>query len=42
MLTTGTAKSMLMRDRLDWNRPHLNWLSKAFYSVKFRRRHDPK
>ena len=25
------ARSLVMRDRLDWNRPHLNWLTDKIY-----------
>ena len=36
-----TAKSMLTRDRMDWNRPHLMYLLPSLYYgfKKFRRRH---
>lgn len=34
------ARSMLLRDRLDWNRPHVNWLSDAYYALRFPRKHD--
>lgn len=25
------AKSFLISDRMDWRKPHLNWVSKGFY-----------
>ncbi len=25
------AKSVIMRDRLDWNKPHLQWLPGSLY-----------
>lgn len=28
------AKPMLVRERMDWNRPHLHWLPKALYFNK--------
>ncbi len=40
MLTTETARALLMRDRLDWNRPHVNWLTRSFYALRFPRKHD--
>ena len=33
-----TARTMLVRDRLDWRRPHLNWLSAALYGFGLKRR----
>ena len=30
-MTLQAAKSMLMRERMDWNRPHLNWIADHFY-----------
>lgn len=32
------AKSMFVRDRLDWNRPHLNWVQTVYYSTRRRQR----
>ncbi|TCP22871.1 hypothetical protein EV656_105173 [Rhodovulum adriaticum] len=26
-----TAQSMMMHDRLDWNKPHLKWISNRLY-----------
>lgn len=26
-----SAKSMLVRDRMDWRKPHVPWLSNKFY-----------
>ena len=26
------AQSMLLRDRMDWRKPHLNWIANAFYN----------
>lgn len=40
MMSTSIARTFLMRDRLDWNRPRLNWMSRALYSARHRRRHD--
>ncbi len=25
------ARSMILNDRLDWNKPHLRWISNRFY-----------
>ena len=31
------AKPMFVRERMDWRRPHLNWLSDTFYrTIGFR------
>lgn len=26
-----TAQALMMRDRMDWRKPHLNWISGRFY-----------
>jgi len=26
-----TAQSMLIRDRMDWRKPHLNWVPERIY-----------
>ncbi|ARE41054.1 hypothetical protein RGUI_2913 [Rhodovulum sp. P5] len=26
-----TAQSLLLRDRMDWRKPHLKWMSDSFY-----------
>lgn len=31
------ARALLTRDRMDWNRPHLNWLNDQLYNF-FRKR----
>jgi hypothetical protein len=31
-MTLHLAKSLFMNDRLDANRPQLNWVARAFYS----------
>ena len=28
-----SAKQMLVRDQLDWNKPHLNWLPEWAYRL---------
>lgn len=35
-MTLVTAKTMLVRDRLDWRTPHLRWIPKGFYRRFFR------
>lgn len=29
-----TAKTFFTQDQLNWNRPHLRWLSNKFYRLK--------
>ncbi len=29
------AQSLLLRDRADWNKPHLNWLPSGLYRSFF-------
>ena len=31
------ARSIVVRERMDWNRPHLAWIPRAFYSAKRRK-----
>ncbi len=31
MRTLQAARSILVQDRMDWNRPHLAWLPKRLY-----------
>lgn len=33
-----TARFTLVRDRMDWKRPHLPWVPKSLYSRVLRRR----
>ncbi|SES14060.1 hypothetical protein SAMN04490244_10669 [Tranquillimonas rosea] len=28
------ARASLVRDRMDWNRPHLGWLSNKLYRLR--------
>lgn len=28
-----TARQILVRDRMDWNRPHLGWISEKLYRL---------
>jgi len=30
-MTLQTAKYALLRERMDWNRPHLRWLPNSVY-----------
>lgn len=30
-MTLQAAKSMLVRDRMDWRKPHVPWISMKFY-----------
>ena len=30
-MTLMTAKTMLVRDRMDWHKPHLSWLPARVY-----------
>ena len=30
-MSLQAAKSMLVRDRMDWRKPHVTWLSSKFY-----------
>lgn len=32
-MTLLTAKSLLVQDRMDWNKPHLSWLSARIYRL---------
>lgn len=40
MMTTALAKSLLVRDRLDWTQPRGTWIARAFYARRFPRKHD--
>lgn len=31
MMTLQAARSILVKERMDWNRPHLNWLPGRLY-----------
>ncbi len=37
-MNTQIARAFLVRDRLDWRRPHLSWLSAALYGFGLKRR----
>ncbi|PTN01662.1 hypothetical protein C8N32_11161 [Rhodovulum imhoffii] len=30
-MNLNTAQAMLIRDRMDWRKPHLMWISDKFY-----------
>ncbi|SIO37877.1 hypothetical protein SAMN05444722_1769 [Rhodovulum sp. ES.010] len=30
-MTLQSAQAILMRDRMDWRKPHLNWISDRYY-----------
>ncbi len=30
-MTLVTARSLLLSDRMDWRKPHLNWVSNRLY-----------
>lgn len=30
-MTLMTARALLITDRMDWNRPHLNWMTEWVY-----------
>lgn len=32
-MNTFTARALLVQDRMDWNRPHLNWLPNGLYRL---------
>jgi hypothetical protein len=32
-MAPNTAKSLLMQDRMDWNRPHLRWFPNRVYRL---------
>lgn len=32
-MNTHIARAMLVQDRMDWNRPHLNWLPSGLYRL---------
>ncbi len=32
-MTLDTARSLLVRDRMDWNKPHLNWMPGKLYRL---------
>ncbi len=36
-MTLLTAKTILVRDRMDWHKPHLNWMSNSVYRFLRRR-----
>lgn len=33
-MTLVTAKTFMVRDRLDWRTPHLRWLPKSVYKLR--------
>lgn len=35
-MTLNNAKTVFLRERLDWNRPHLNWVQNIYYSARRR------
>ncbi len=38
-MTLVTANALLLRDRLDWGRPHLAWLPrKAYWNLRRKQR----
>lgn len=37
-MNMNSARALLVRDRLDWRRPHLSWISRALYGFGLRRR----
>jgi hypothetical protein len=32
-MTLDTARALLVRNRMDWNRPHLPWVPGRFYRM---------
>lgn len=32
------AKTVFLQERMDWNRPHLNWVQSIYYSTRKQRR----
>lgn len=37
-MTLDTAKYYLVRERMDWKRPHLRWVPNALYTLIVRTR----
>ncbi len=36
MMTLQHAKTVFLRERLDWSRPRLNWIARALYGHRRR------
>ncbi|KPA22169.1 hypothetical protein shim_16160 [Shimia sp. SK013] len=33
-MNLNTAKHLLVRDRMDWHKPHANWLAQTMYRLR--------
>ncbi|CUJ16205.1 hypothetical protein TA5114_00843 [Cognatishimia activa] len=36
-MNLAQAKSIVVRERMDWSRPHLAWIPRRFYGFKKRK-----